>query len=971
MKDLLGRIGVVFLVFGCAASSADAAPPRQEPQDLEPRRLGEDQELYSEPFFPGLELDPALPAPDALLGFLHGSRLSHHAEIVACFRAWEAVSPRIRLEPYGTTHEGRELLVAVITSSANQEKLDAIRSDLAQLFDPRGLSDAEAERILRSSPAAAWLGYSIHGDETSGADASLAVAHLLVAGRGSEVEELLDELVVVIDPCLNPDGRERLLALVEQSAGRTPNLDWASMQRGRWPFGRGNHYLFDMNRDWMAGTQPETRGRWQAARSFYPQLFVEAHEMWSLDTFLFYPQSNPLNPNLPPKLLDWQRRFAEGAAQAFDERGWSYYTREWADAWAPFYSDAWGSLLGATGMLYEQAATYGSSLRRASGEILTYREAVHHQAVISVANLKTLAAHREEALRDYLENARANVDPETPGNDRMLVVVAGGNATREQEFLRILQGQGIEVFRARAPFDGARAESALGARADEREFPAGSLLVPARQPLRPMVRAYLDFDPRMELDDLRREREDLERKGTSRVFDITAWSLPHALDLDAWWCDAAAVERDPVPVRQAAETSLVGPSPAPSPPIGWIVSAADDAALSFAARALEQGLVLNACDEAFSVLVEGELRSFPAGSLLVRRVENGGDPAAIEAKLLEIARQAGLASVTRTGTGLSPDEGPDLGGQHFHLLARPRVALLGNSPVSEDTYGHLWFFLDSVLGVPSSLLDAQALGAYDLRRYNVIVLPPHQGGLADILKANEEGLRAWVHGGGTLIACGNSAAALTSGELGLSQVTLREHALEDLTPYRIAARRERDSRTIEIDEAAVWGGQPTETSTQEAEKDESGAEKKKEEEKDPYAAEKVAEEHDEWLARFSPQGVILRGLVDPESWITRGCGSELPVFFSGSDVFLSKSPVRTAIRLAEAPRLRLSGLVWPETRERIAESAWLTVERVGNGQIVLFAEVPAYRGYHLGTGRLFANAVVLGPGLGARPAREW
>ena len=250
-----------------------------------------------EPFFAGTEYSDTIPTPDSLLGQQHGSRLAHHAEIVAGFRAWAGVSDRVTVHTYGRTHEGRELIYAVVTSPANHARLDSIQADLGKLHDPRGLSDAEAERIVRDSPAVAWMGYSIHGDELSGADASLAVGHHLIAGESAEVLELLERVVVVIDPCMNPDGRERIIGMVEQSAGYTTNLDYASMQRGRWPYGRGNHYLFDMNRDWMAGTQPETRGRWRVAQEFHPQLFVDAHEMGSLDTFLFYPQNKPLNPN--------------------------------------------------------------------------------------------------------------------------------------------------------------------------------------------------------------------------------------------------------------------------------------------------------------------------------------------------------------------------------------------------------------------------------------------------------------------------------------------------------------------------------------------------------------------------------------------------------------------------------------------------------------------------------------------------
>jgi hypothetical protein len=262
------------------------------------------------------------------------------------------------------------------------------------------------------------------------------------------------------------------------------------------------------------------------------------------------------------------------------------------------------------------------------------------------------------------------------------------------------------------------------------------------------------------------------------------------------------------------------------------------------------------------------------------------------------------------------------------------------------------------VGVPFSILDAQELGSHDLRRYNVLVLPP-SGGQRRLLEPLKDELRKWIEAGGTLIACEGSAAALTKGALGLSQVVLRQDALEELETYRKAAERERAARAIVVDEAAIWDGpKPPEPE----------GEKKKEEEQKPPA---ISAEDDARARLFSPQGVTLRGLVDPDAWVTTGLDDVLPVLVSSGDVFLSKPPVKTAVRLSPAAELRLGGLLWPEARERHAESAWLTVERVGNGQIILFAAPPAFRGYHLASARLFANAVVLGPGLGASQPVGW
>lgn len=958
-RSTLVHLLAIPVLLACSTAPVSAYPPEpQAPQEesFEPITFGDDEYAYKAPFFPGAEYDEAIPRADDMLDGLQGSRLAHHAEILRCFRAWADASPRMALHSYGRTHEGRELVYAVVSSPANHARLDTIVANLAKLHDPRDVTRAEQDRIVKDNPACAWLGYSIHGDELSGADASLAFGYHLVASVDAATEELLSNLIIVIDPVMNPDGRERIISMTEQAASLTPNLDYAGMTRGRWPYGRGNHYLFDMNRDWMAGTQPETRGRWRTARHFHPQLFVDAHEMWSLDTFLFYPQSSPLNPELPPKLTQWQRRYAEDAAQAFDRYGWSYYTREWADAWAPFYSDSWGSLLGATGMLYEQARTIGTPLRRMSGEILTYRESVHHQAVASLANVTTLSKNREGALRDYLASQQRNVAADTKANDRMLVVRPGGNAERLRELKRILLGQGIEATITDAEFEALNVKSHLGEEQERRSFPAGSIVVQARQPLRSMVRAYFSFDARMPLTDLQKEREDLERKGTSRIYDSTSWSLPYALDLDAYWCDTSAVTGQPLTDSTAPTTAVTGADA----PVGWVVSGADDASVSFAARAMELGLQVNISDKAFRP-DPAKPETIPRGSLFVRRVENPGDPAEVEERVMRAAHGAKVALVHRIGTGLAADAGPDLGGGHFRLLARPRIAILANSPISPDTYGHLWHHLDRSIGIPYTFVDTQSFSSSDLRRYNVLVLPP--GSLDSFLESHKERLLRWVSNGGTLIGCGRSAAALTSGRAGLSSVTLRRHALKDLAPYYLAARRDWNARDITISEAVLWDPMPLEPTEKDGEGDEKAD--------DPYAERKVPEAHDEWQRLFSPNGTTLRGRTNPDSWLTYGASDEVPVFFSGSSVFLPKEHIDTAVRLDKAERLRLGGLLWPEARERLAESAWLTSESKGKGQIILFASTPAYRGYHHATARFFANAVVYGPGLGANQPIGW
>jgi len=973
-----GVLPLAFLAMSCATgapASAQATPTAARARQGIP--FGDSRGSRDlEPFFPGTTYAPEVPHPDTLLRQPLGTFTAHHHEILAALRAMAEKSPRMRIVPFGHTHEGRELVYVVIGSPENVRDLDRVRGDLARLADPRGLSDGDAQRIVESSPAVAWLGYSIHGDETSGSDASLAVAHHFAAGTSADVTDILKQVVVVIDPCLNPDGRERILSQFEQGAGYVPNLDVDTMGRGRWPYGRGNHYLFDMNRDWMWGTQPETRARWAAILSFHPQLLVDAHEMGALDSYLFYPATAPFTPRFPEATIKWWQKFGNDQAAAFDRRGWSYYTREWADSWYPGYTDSWASFVGAVGILYEQARFGGAAVRRASGEVATYREAVQHQAVSCLANVATLAQNREEILRDYLAAKRANVAAETPGNDRMFVFVPGRSPSREERFVAMLAGQGLEIFRAEEGFTGKKIDAAMAGDGDERAFPAGSVLIPARQPLSTMVQAWLEFDPRYTTDSLNRERKELERKQRSKAYDVTAWSPAHAFDLDAAWCDAVDVRKTRItalPPREKGVVALSGPS---EPVYGWIVDGEDDGAVLFAAHGMEKGLQIQMSDEPFTSAGRG----FARGSLLVRRHENGAD---VAEKVAQAAESAGVR-VYATGTARSPDEKPDLGGQHFNLLSRPRVGLLANAPFDTDSFGHIWHLFDAEIGIPVTQVDAQQLGGYDLRRYNVLILPDG-GDVGSILKENAEALRNWVRGGGTLVACGGSATrAVVDAEMKLSSVKMRPDVLDDLEKYALSVKREREAGTKPVDEAALWGDKAAEKPTEEPGK---GAKEDQEEKKDEdkgeegkgskeagakeKAEKEDAKRRDRWLRTFSPRGVILRGEVNPDAWITAGCGGELPVFFEGGNVYLSELPVRTAVRLAASDRLRISGLVWPEARERIADSAYCTVEGQGAGQVILFASSPVFRGWFPGTARLLANAVVYGPGAGARQPLGW
>ena len=984
---------------------ACAAPGMAEPQEpvtttpdasaFRPIRFGDAPAFaLGGPFFAGATYDPAHLDPADLLGQPVGSRLARHHEVVAAWRSWAESSPRLDLSVYGRTYEGRPLLRAVITSEANHAKLDELTRDVRRLWDPRGLPEAEGARLVEELPAVAWMGYSVHGDELSGVDAALALGHHLVASTDGDVADLLEDLVIVVDPCMNPDGRERIVSQIEQSFGYVQNLDYASMHRGRWPGGRGNHYLFDMNRDWMAGVAPETRGRWAAVLELPPQLFVDAHEMSGLDTFLFYPHALPHNPEMAGHVKRWQGVMADDAGAAFDAFRWGYYTREWADGWAPFYSDSFGTLQAAIGMLYEQGSADGQALRRESGEVVSYRETVHGQLVASWANLDTLRRNRAAILEGYLAERRANVSADQREADRMWVARPDGSG-RLERLARTLAAQGIEVERLTAAASLGAATDTFGRDHEALELPAGSLAVRVRQPQAAMVRAYLGFDPRMSREALEKERRRLERGEGSGMYDVTAWDLGRTFDLDCYWTGAIALEAEPVDAATDAPwpgTHGYAAGTVAQPDLSLLTAAtalavdgASDRVPAFAAAALERGLVLHVATEPF----RGAGRAFGVGSLLLRVHENergarrathdeldgsGETPGQLERRRIAetaaaVAARTGVELVP-LGTQRSPDEGPDLGGGAFELLVPPRVAIVSGEGVDRSSFGHVWRYLDEELGLKASLLEAGSLGFYDLRRFNVLVLPPGAGrALSDAADSIEQ----WVEAGGTLVALGSSAGSLTSTDL--SRVVRRRAALDELDTFAWLVDRERAARGPSVDPAVLYDGAVPAAEDARGSGDGSG-------EAGVAAAEEASgepsggspdltggapdpEAADRWQRRFAPSGVILRAERDVEHWLNGGArADELPVLVSGSTALLAPEGVSVPVRLGAAGDLRLGGLLWPEAEARLADAAWATVERRGAGQVVLFAASPVFRGSWPGTARLLANALVIGPGAG-------
>ena len=947
--------------------------------------------------FPGAVFDPDLPTVQGVTGVALGERPLRPEEAVAYFTALAGASPRARLLEYARSHEERPLVLLAISDPATLTGLDDFRARHRELLDPRR-GGVPAVEELADVKAVAWLAYGIHGDELSSTDAAVALAYRLVAGEDPQARDLRQNLLILIDPCENPDGRGRYLAQTLSFAHATANPDQDDLShRAVWPWGRGNHYLFDMNRDWFTMIQPESaRSRWIA--DWLPQVLVDSHEMGADATYLFPPPRHPFNPFLPPNTARWERPFSADQAAALDRRGYPYYSGEWNEEFFPGYGSSWASYHGAIGILYEMSRTTGTVVRKKGGTLRTFAQAIEHHVASSMANLASLAANRAQVLHDQIAARQQAVDNGRRGQVRAWLLVPDDRyPDRTEDLAALLTDQGIEVQVLRdESVKAAGLRSARSGEKAERQLPPGTLLVRLDQPAGYLARVLLDPHVPMNAEFFREEREYLEKQKGSRLYETTAWALPLARGVPAFWTDklprghwegwTPPVPADPVEVPEDFTSLIIAGSPDSAPRV-----LADLLAAGITVRVAKKPFTMNGCD-------------FGRGSLVIRREGNGVD---LAARLAPIAASHGVNMVSVHTSRAS--EGPDLGSRQFPVLVPPRVGVLAGMPVSATDFGAVWHLLDQDLDLRFSSLDVGRLGRTDLSRYNVLVFPPVSGGPAMyrqvIGPGGMEKLRQWVRAGGTAIGFGGGARMLADQDTELTVTRFRSQSLlthpspvwsltateaeaagrTRATGLRVAPPASEETEAGPVPRASLYDVAPVlgpgaapfaaghDQGTPLAGKPQTMAAwlqpvlpagRPAPEEQDLAAA-------DARLRRFMPQGAFLRVDLDPEFWLNFGLAGDITVWFGGTDTMIAEPPVRVAALFPRIERMHLGGLFWPEAAARMTRTAYATREAVGRGQVILFAANPVFRRWMKDSERMFLNAVLLGPGLGARWSAPW
>ncbi|WP_240935645.1 M14 family metallopeptidase [Hymenobacter sp. HDW8] len=456
--------------------------------------------------------NPAIPTPASVLGFEVGEWHVSHDQLLMYMRTVDAASDRVTLTEYARTHEHRPLVLLTITSPENQRNIAQIKAEHHQLTDP-----AVSGRLdISKMPAVLWMGYSVHGNEPSGTNASLLAVYYLAAAQGPAIDETLRNTVILVDPSINPDGMSRFAGWVNSRRGKNLVTDPYNVEQNEvWPGGRFNHYLFDLNRDWLPLQHPESRGRLQQFHAWKPNLLTDHHEMSSNSSFFFQPgvpsRKHPLTPN---RNFELTKSIGNYHAKALDKIGSLYFTEENYDDFYYGKGSTYPDVNGAVGILFEQASSRGHAQETVNG-VLRFPFTIRNQVVTTLSSIEAVQALRQDLLayqRDFYQKVAGEARDQ---GVRAYVFGTDRDPARSYELARIIRQHQIAVYRPKS-------ELTVGGRTFS---PANAYVVPTDQPQFRLIQAM--FETRTKFQD-------------SIFYDISAWTLPYAFGLNT-----AAVTKAP------------------------------------------------------------------------------------------------------------------------------------------------------------------------------------------------------------------------------------------------------------------------------------------------------------------------------------------------------------------------------------------------------------------------------------------
>jgi hypothetical protein len=914
--------------------------------------LGQIEQRFD--FYTRGEYRPNVPRPQAILRYDVGDFHTTYAQMEQVINAIAASAPdRVKVYDIGETNEHRMQHLVAISAPENTSRLDEIRQNNLKLADPRTTSAAEANTIIQNNPSIAWMAYTIHGNESASFEAMMQVVYQLAASNEPETLNILKNTVVLVLTGENPDGHERFVTWYNSIATGDPNRA-AIEHREPWSiWGRYSHYRFDLNRDTLAQSQKETQNMQAAFMQWMPQLSIDHHGQPS--QFFFPPDSLPINPNLPqPFFGKWNEMYGRANAAAFDANHWDYYVRDVYDAFYPGYWDMYPSLNAAIGMTYETDGGGFKGLRwtRDDGSIVTLRSAIAKHYVAGLTALSVTAKNKNERLKDYYDFRSNAMRDAANWKMKRVVILPDRDPVKAAELVELLQRSKIEVKVAGSSFSSARAHSYLdkNSPAVTRNFPAGAYIVDVNQPQAILIKSILEQDTPQDkafVDDNmgRFRRNQMKGSGQQKedygFYDITAWSLPLAFGVDAFWTEDAVNVNGMMATTETIVAAKRGSYPGRAS-VAYIIPYATDTTGPAMIRLLQQGFRIAVTTKTLNAAG----RNWPRGTFVIRVSRNNETihdavaKAANDFGIRVIAANSGFADVGDTG----------IGGESVNSMRSPKIAVIADEGVDQTSFGSIWWTLDRY-GIPFTAMTIRNARNGGLKDYNVVILPDGSPGtyMSTFGSGGISTLKDFARDGGTIVTVRGASVFAALKDVGLTTAKLVGSSDDDdkgKSDEPKASPTPTPTPATAAQRAATAEEQPNDLTEGIA----------------PALPPIASPSADNNKVPVPLPGSIMRGTVDRTTYLTYGLEqNDIPVLLASGYFFRYSKEGNNAIVFDAKPAkpLTVSGFVWEGNTERLLSgTSYLIDEPLGSGHVILFAEEPFFRGTFRSITRPFMNSIL-------------
>lgn len=690
------------------------------------------------------------PSPETFHGYKAGAKFTPHYKIVEyCKVVANAASQNVVLQSYGTTNEGKELLTLTISSDENIKRINEIKANNIALVNGNTTRAA-------NQPAIVWLSYNVHGNEPSSSEAAMQTLYELVNPANTKTKEWLKNTVVIIDPCLNPDGRDRYVNWFNSITGKNADADAQSREHSEpWPGGRVNHYYFDLNRDWVWQTQTETQQRLKIYNEWMPQVHVDFHEQFYNSPYYFAPAAEPFHEVITPWQRNFQTTIGRKNAQYFDANNWLYFTKEYFDLFYPSYGDTYPLFNGAIGMTYEQGghSRGGLSIEKNDGDTLTLADRVMHHVTTGLATIETASENHSQLIQEFKKYFTDNRN--AVNHEYKTYILTSDSKDKINALKQLFVNNNIASGNTSSTGKGYNYASGKTENINYKKY---QIAVSMYQPKSSLAKVLLE--PQGKLSD-------------SVTYDITAWSLPYVYGVDAY----AVKEKLDIITYAAKENRITIPKNA----YGYLINYNSFQSAKALAYLLKNNVKVRTSEKAF--VYKG--KQYKAGTLILLNVKD-------EAILQQVYDEYNV-TIDAVSTGFM-DAGVDFGSESVSIISKPVIAMLTGTSTDANASGEIWHYFENELNYPLTLLNVSEVNNLNLSKYNTIILPNgyYNANISTTLKD-------YVNKGGKLIAIDNAVKFLANNEWTLK---LKENKDEskpaEYADVKIYAERERESVSSNI-----------------------------------------------------------------------------------------------------------------------------------------------------------------------------